>query len=801
MANVNGYKLSKLEQIEDPETSGKNLNDEALFLVSDTEDGSTYVSKSLKYADLVTSVAATMEERGLGGNGGGSGGCLLNGLDLPGRDYPVQNLFFANQPLTANVAKFTTPQSGAGIYFSDDAQMTVPVNGENRAVNVYCVLSANAQLTGNVSPGAGIYIQQQDQNGNTIKVPIKDDQRDAAGWIVCVANFTATPGTVFGGYIYNPKQSSGILCAFFQEPKNSSYNGEDEGANFKLAFSSSNLFSTTNTTLTEKSGFFNVKSSLALTSAGNATLYGSQDLGKTWFGISTWGISTNAGSGSGQSKLRQHPRIYFPSGCYLKIDTNQSVSMKKYVTNKDIATVYLYPSETTTALPFELSNGIAAKFTGPGATDTMAFKLAGKGRLNAAWRKETYGYSLAEQYNYTTVTNHDGQYLTTSTSPHIYHRYSNDENGEHEACFTGETSDRRILAFNLSTKRNKMTSLSCYSPTTLSASCLCGMTSLKNIWSNSGKIASLEKNCLAGCTALTAVELTCASQLKINDNCLCGDTALKNIKIKSSQYVSNVFGNSFAKGCTALTSVTLPKFNNAIGDQTTSQAPFYGCTSLQTLTLSATNAGYLGGAVAHNCTSLTSFTLSGGCKCINSGSIFDATTRNTLKNLTMNFSVAGMLSASIISGSTSLTSVSLDNVKIATTGAFKQNSALRNVTLAGNVTSIANQAFLSCPAIEKVDLQNMTTTVSKNLFGSKCFAGSSQNIAIHFPKEATTDQITAALTQNTKTNSILFVDVKKGENATRIASIFKGNEPAGTFTFTHSKNNSGTSSYTQTYDV
>ena len=90
MANVNGYKLSKLEQIEDPETSGKNLNDEALFLVSDTEDGSTYVSKSLKYADLVTSVAATMEERSLGGSGGGgSGGCLLNGLDLPGRDYPV----------------------------------------------------------------------------------------------------------------------------------------------------------------------------------------------------------------------------------------------------------------------------------------------------------------------------------------------------------------------------------------------------------------------------------------------------------------------------------------------------------------------------------------------------------------------------------------------------------------------------------------------------------------------------------------------------------------------------------------
>lgn len=793
-----GYKLSKLEQIEDPKTSGKNLNDEALFLVSDTEDGSTYVSKSLKYADLVTSVAATMEERGVGGGGSG-GGCLFTGLDLPGRDYPVQNMFFPNQPLYAQAKNFSTPTNKTGIYFNEADVIAVPDTGENRAVNVYCLLSAYALLTANVSPGAGIYIQQKDQNGNIIRVPIKDDQRDAKGWIACVANFTAAPGTTFGGYVYNPNGSTGILCAFFQEPKSGDYDGEDEGANYKLAFSTDSLTSIINKTLTDKSGFFNVKSSLALAAVGGAHLYGSKDNGATWFGISTWGISTNAGSGSAASKLRQHPRIRIPSGCYLKIETNQNVSMSKYVTNKDRATVYLYPDSTT--LSFDLQQGIAAKFNGSGTTDTMTFKLAGKGLLNAAWRTETHRYDLAEQYNYTSVTNHDGQYRTTVTPPYVYHFYSSNETGEYEAHFTGATSDVRILAFNLSYKRNKMTSLSCYSPTILSASCLCGLTSLKNIWSNSKKIASLENNCLAGCTALTAVELTCASQLKLNNNCLCGDTALKSIKIASSQYVSNVFGNSFAKGCTALTSVTLPKFNNKIGDETAAQAPFYGCTSLQTLTLSATDAGYLGGAVAHNCTSLTSFTLSGGCKCINSGSIFDATTRSKLKNLTMNFSVAGSLSASIISGSTSLTSISLKNVKIATTGAFKQNSALRNVTLAGSVTSIASQAFLSCPAIATVDLQNMTTAVSKSLFGSKCFAGSSQQIAIHFPSTATTDQITAALTQNTKANSILFVDVAKGGSATRKAFIFKGNTSAGTLTFTHSKNASGTSSYTQSYDV
>ena len=88
--NNNGYKLSKLEKIESIESSGKTLNDESLFLVSDTKDGSTYVSKSLKYSDLVASVAATLEDRGGGSIGGGSGGgCLFSGIDLPGKEYPI----------------------------------------------------------------------------------------------------------------------------------------------------------------------------------------------------------------------------------------------------------------------------------------------------------------------------------------------------------------------------------------------------------------------------------------------------------------------------------------------------------------------------------------------------------------------------------------------------------------------------------------------------------------------------------------------------------------------------------------
>ena len=86
----------------------------------------------------------------------------------------------------------------------------------------------------------------------------------------------------------------------------------------------------------------------------------------------------------------------------------------------------------------------------------MTFKLAGKGLLNAAWRTETHGYNLAEQYNYTSVTNHDGQYRAAATTPYVYHSYSSNETGEYEAHFTGATSDARILAFNISNKRNKI---------------------------------------------------------------------------------------------------------------------------------------------------------------------------------------------------------------------------------------------------------------------------------------------------------------------------------------------------------
>jgi hypothetical protein len=299
------------------------------------------------------------------------------------------------------------------------------------------------------------------------------------------------------------------------------------------------------------------------------------------------------------------------------------------------------------------------------------FELNGTGTVDVGWRQETPALlTLAERYNYTSKKAHDGQYNTSLTSNYIWHEYTTSETSEHLAIFGGTSQTSRILNFSIYSKghRNKMTELSCYSPTSLSASSLINSTALKRVFSDTGKIVSLQNYCLAGCTSLTSLELTCAPVLAINSYCLSNDTALKSVKIVADTYVSTAFGNGFATNCTALTSVTLPKFNGVIGDSTTTQAPFNNCTSLKTLTLSATNSGYIGGRIAQNCTSLTSFTLEGGCKV--TGAAFDTGTMNSIQQLALKFSTPGQLSSAIISGSSSLTSVVLGNATVKTSKAF-----------------------------------------------------------------------------------------------------------------------------------
>ena len=829
----NGYKISELEEIDGlksgiDDTDGSALNSENLFVVSNTDDGgSSYSSRKLKYSALAMSLATTIDQM-LGGDGQGSrigGNCCFEGLGVPGNEYPIANAFFPNQRTAVSSIEFTCPTNTLGIYFNDRNQITVPDLDSRRMVNVNVFLSAwaSTNTTGNVSPGLGIYVQQTDMAGDNpnIYIPIKDDQFDTGGWSVCIADFIAKPGTIFGGYVYNPdKNKIGHISAFFRLPMPAIYEGEEEGRSDKIYFDQDLTASVINKTLSSSSGFYEVRSSLALSKEGAGALKASLDHGNTWYNVMRTTFPTNAGSGSANTKIRKHNSIYIPEGCWLQFITQYGVKKTAYVTNKDPATIYLTKKEDE-FINIDKNNGIVAQFNttadAPG-TETFHFQLAKSGKLNIKWEMgPTVGQNvqqLGEQYNYTSTTKHDGQYKTSTPTPHVLHVYT--KPGSHLAYIAGASPDQRILAFDMSYKRNRITHLSTYSPTVLSANCLSGLSSLQGVYSDSRNIAYLRKACMKDCTELTSVQLTCASKLTIDSQCFAGDTHLQKIKIVGGSVI-NGFGNSFAKNCSSLTSVVLPNFDSQVGDYTASEAPFYGCTSLTSLNLDASSTGYIGGAIARQCTSLKEFTWKGGCKALSANMMFDQNTMSSLTSFTVEFAASPYtFSGAAITTSNSLKNLSFKNVKIATTQAFKNNTALSSIVFDGQCSPIPSKTFSGCAALQEVVFkENTISHITKTLFGSKCFQIGGEVILMYFPDEVTEETIEALLKYNSKANSILYIDnTNKNTTITREIQVFRlrarghveNNEEnrkhmcLGTYKFKHTKDPKGNSTYTENWD-
>lgn len=772
--NNSGYKLSQIQQVE----GGEPLKNDSLFLVSEKDDNGSYASRAMSYENLAASMKATLKADD-------------DKVAQPGVNYPIaQQVFFPNQPLTVLTCNPRTSNVN-GLYFCDNDMLTVPDTGNKQVFNVHCIFkSYSTKPTGTTAfaPGCGIFIRQKDTNKVALNLPIKDDQRDNAGTINCLASFMATAGTQFGGYVYNPNGTNATLCAFIQAPMNPiDYEGEEAGADYKIHFNQDNLLSSdVNTTLSSQSGWFQLRSSLA--GKANASIrveVAEQTLPPSWRTIASFSIGTNAGKGSVATARRIHPSVYVPAGSEFKwrMVSNIDIDMSKGVNGFDKATLYLIQPENQPTSPSvdQPSSGIAIKqkaaVNGTNMSDTWNFTLSQIGKLNVWWaREDDIMKNVVEQFNYTSTTNHDGQYRTATTNEYVFHYWQPDDNSrEHLTYFNGDGT--AIASFGYKFNRSKLTELSCFSPTSLTANCLSGSANLRRIYSNTGKIANLAKNCAKNCTSLSSVELTCASSLQLNGGCFEGDTALKTLKIASSGTVTKAFGNGFVKNCTSLTSVSLPPFASKIGDSAVAQAPFYNCSSLRRLELSATKSGYIGGYVAAKCPALESFTLVGGSKVLSGAQMFDTATKESLEKISLNLSVAGNLEGNIAKGCPNLTSIVVTNGKMQTTGMFSSNPKLKKITLKESTAFVA-QAFYSCgtETALSVDLTNIPTTqINKTFFKSKCFGGSNKNITIMFPSLSgsfTKTTIADALRGQNATNAIIWRDKgAKDETVTRIAGI------------------------------
>ena len=183
-----------------------------------------------------------------------------------------------------------------------------------------------------------------------------------------------------------------------------------------------------------------------------------------------------------------------------------------------------------------------------------------------------------------------------------------------------------------------------------------------------------------------------------------GCTGLTSITIPNS--VTSIGDNAFS-GCTGLTSITIPNSVTSIGDRA-----FYDCTSLKSVTI-GNSVTDIGDAAFYGCTGLTSITIPNSVTSIGGSALEDCT---GLTSITIPNSVTS-IGWGAFSGCTGLTSITIPNsVTSIGWGAFKGCTGLTSITIPNSVTTIEYSAFEGCTSLASVTIPNSVTTIEYSAF-------------------------------------------------------------------------------------
>ena len=175
-------------------------------------------------------------------------------------------------------------------------------------------------------------------------------------------------------------------------------------------------------------------------------------------------------------------------------------------------------------------------------------------------------------------------------------------------------------------------------------------------------------------------------------------------------YTSNdVIGKCAFKGCSGLTSLTLPDGITEIGDEA-----FEDCSGLTSLTL-PDGITEIGSSAFFGCSGLTSLTLPAGITEISS-SAFNRC--SGLTSITIPNGVT-QIDKNAFRDCTGLTSLTLPaNIKMIGESAFENCSGLTSLNLPAGITTIGSSAFYGCSGLTSLTIPDGVTKIGKYAFSN-----------------------------------------------------------------------------------
>ena len=236
-------------------------------------------------------------------------------------------------------------------------------------------------------------------------------------------------------------------------------------------------------------------------------------------------------------------------------------------------------------------------------------------------------------------------------------------------------------------------------------------------------VTSVENNSFSSCESLTAITVAEGNPVyHSEENCLIETASkklvlgCKNSVIPTDGSVTSIGANAF-RGCSGLTSLTIPSSVKIIGD-----CAFEGCSGLTLLTI-PNEVTKIGTSVFSSCSALIEITAE-------AGNLVYYSVDNCLIERESKTLVLGCKNSTIPSdggvtsigahafyGCSGLTLIEIPNsVTSIENFAFYGCTGLTSVTISSSVTSIGHYAFYKCTALSSVTIGSGVTSIGDNAF-------------------------------------------------------------------------------------